>query len=509
MGEFARAQYEVDDKPREACGVFGIRLHEGGRDVAEATYLALVAEQHRGQDGAGIGVLEPDGTITVIKDVGLVDEVFYGEHKLAGFSEQSRTALGHVRYSTMNTIDPFEATQPGYGRHFAMSHNGHIVNYDEIVRSEGAEPKDYPTDSHFMLARAERAYRSISAEARAAGLLENDSDFSRIRIEALKTAVHDLVGAYSLVVMTQHELIGMRDPNGFRPLLLGEIPGEGWVLASEVGALSMNGAALIQDVPPGQMVIIDDSGPRFEQIVEPEKVSQQMCIFEPTYFSREDNVVEGKRVQLSRENMGRELAKLDEVLIDDLVAKYGKDQVVVVGVPQSGLAAADGYSWESHLRRVNALVKNTYIGRSFIELSPKARALAIRLKLNPIPEHINGNVLVVVDDSIIRGSVTRDLAQMLYELGAVEVHLRSTADTYVNPCVYGMDTADETLLLARNNAHEQMVQKIGVTSLRFLGYRAMARACGEQEGHSIFCTACMSGNYPTHVPIDFPKIIRR
>ncbi len=455
----------VDDRPGEACGVFGV--YAPGRQAASLVYFGLFALQHRGQESAGIAASDGQ-TLTVFKDLGLVAQVF-DESSLAGL--EGHLAIGHTRYSTTGTTR-WENAQPTHRQvgatSVALAHNGNLTNTAALARELGVGSAT--TDSDLM------------AEAISRGIADGRSDGRGLE-RALLDVLPTFQGAFSLVVMDQGHLIGIRDPHGFRPLTLGRLETGAWVLSSETSALDLVGAAVVRDVEPGEMVVIDAGGLRSLRPFPP--APPALCIFEFVYFARPDSILDGVSVHAARQEMGRILAVEHPVEAD-----------VVVPVPESGIPAAEGYAQVSGLPYVDGLVKNRYVGRTFIQPSQMLRDRGIRLKLNPIPSTVEGRRVVLVDDSIVRGSTTRQLVQMMRDAGAAEVHLRISSPPYRWPCFYGMDTSDRSALLAARIPVPEIAEVLGADSVGYLSLPGLLRAVG---GGDRSCTACLSGEYPTDV----------
>ncbi len=449
-----------DDHPEEACGVFGV--YAPGQDVSRLTYFGLHALQHRGQESAGIAVADGESTV-VFKDMGLVPQVF-DESKLAAL--QGHVAVGHVRYSTTGSTR-WENAQPILkvieGGTIALVHNGNLLNSKELrdeVMTNGHRLRS--TSDSELIAEAVAARKTDSIEAAVAATMKR------------------LHGAYSLLIMTETQLIGIRDAYGVRPLSIGRL-GDGWVLASETCALDIVGAEYERDVRPGELVIIDENGLRSIQALEPQKPS--LCVFEFIYFARPDSKVFGESLYKSRQRMGMELAKEAPVHAD-----------LVMGLPDSGTPAAIGFARESGIPFGEGLIKNRYIGRTFIEPNQTLRELGVRLKLNPLRDVIEGKRLVVIDDSIVRGNTSRQIIGLLKEAGAKEVHVRISSPPVKCPCFYGIDTDSESQLIAAQKDIEETREFIGADSLQYLSFDGLVRATGRTRGD--FCLACFDGKYP-------------
>ncbi len=453
----------VAERPGEACGVFGV--YAPGRDTARLTYFGLFALQHRGQESAGIAVADGE-TLTVYKDLGLVAQVF-DEPTLAGL--HGDLAIGHTRYSTTGS-NRWENSQPVYrsvGRNaIALAHNGNLTNTVELASEVGQVVAT--TDSELM------------AQAIAERMTTAGEDLP----DALTAVLPGLRGAFTLAVMDKDRLVGVRDPLGFRPLCLGSFDG-GWVLASESAALDIIGAGFVRDVEPGEMVIIDGDGVHSSRPFAP--TDPRLCLFEFVYFARPDSKLYGETVHGARRRMGRALATQAPAQAD-----------IVVPVPESGIPAAQGYAEVTGIPYSDGLVKNRYVGRTFIEPAQSMRDRGIRMKLNPLPDALDGRRVVLVDDSIVRGSTTRQLVQMVRDAGAIEVHLRISSPPYRWPCHYGMDTGDRSTLLAADRTVQEVADFLDVDSLAYLELDALRDATGVPDAG--FCTACLSGDYPTEVP---------
>ncbi|MGQ0849379.1 MAG: amidophosphoribosyltransferase [Actinomycetota bacterium] len=452
--------------PGEACGVFGV--YAPGRQVSQLIYFGLFALQHRGQESAGIAA--SDGrTATVYKDLGLVAQVF-DESSLAGLD--GHLGIGHTRYSTMGSTR-WENAQPIHRQvgqtSIALAHNGNLTNAVELASRYGRGQGT--TDSELMVEAISRAVEDGRSDGR--GL-------ERALIDVLPS----FQGAFSLTVMDQGRLIGVRDPNGFRPLCIGRLAEDGWVLSSESAGLDIVGARLVREVAPGEMVVIDASGLRSVfpfSLTEP-----SLCLFEFVYFARPDSQLYGRNIHAARHEMGRRLA-----------LEHPVDGDVVVPVPESGIPAAQGFSMESGIPYADGLVKNRYVGRTFIEPSQLQRDRGVRLKLNPIATTLAGKRVALIDDSIVRGSTTRQLVALVRESGAAEVHLRISSPPYRWPCFYGMDTSDRTTLIAARMETEEIRRHVGADSLGYLTLAGLVEATGVKSGG--FCHACLSGEYPTDV----------
>ncbi|MFQ5522173.1 MAG: amidophosphoribosyltransferase [Acidimicrobiia bacterium] len=454
-------------QPREACGVFAV--YSTSQRVSHLIYFGLFALQHRGQESAGIATSNGE-TVTVYKDLGLVAQVF-DEPALAGLD--GHLGIGHTRYSTTGSTNWANA-QPTHRQvgntSVALAHNGNLTNTADLAKELGISGAT--TDSDLM------------AESLARTVIDGRSDGRGLEL-ALMSVAPTWKGAFSLVIMDQGRIVGLRDPHGFRPLCLGELPGGGWVLSSETAALDLVGARFVRDVGAGEMVVIDAVGVR--SYFPFEEVRPHLCLFEVVYFARPDSLLYGKRVHTARHEMGRQLAR-----------EHPADADVVIPVPESGIPAAQGYAAESGLPYNDGLVKNRYVGRTFIEPTQGLRDQGIRTKLNPIVENLAGRKVVLVDDSIVRGSTTRQLVAMVKEAGAAEVHLRVSSPPYRWPCFYGMDTSDRSTLIAAHRSVEEIREHIGADTLGYLSLPGLLEATGVADAG--FCTACLSGDYPTNTP---------
>jgi amidophosphoribosyltransferase len=458
------------DRPGEACGVFGIL--GGDIEAARLTYFGLFALQHRGQESAGIAVSDTDN-LTVYKDLGLVAQVF-DETTLAGLP--GSLAIGHTRYSTTGS-NSWENSQPVF-RHLgangiALAHNGNLTNTAALAKSN--EANGATTDSELM------------TDAIGKAMTERGMNLEDALAEVLPT----FEGAFSLAVMDRTTLVGVRDPHGFRPLCLGHLDGS-WIVASETAALDILGAEYVRQIAPGEMVVVDKDGPR--SIFPFADAASHLCIFEFVYFARPDSTLLGQTIHNTRQRMGRLLAEQAPVEAD-----------ITVPVPESGIPAAQGFAAVSGIPYVDGLVKNRYVGRTFIEPAQAMRERGIRMKLNAMPGVIEGKRVVLVDDSIVRGSTTRQMVAMVREAGATEVHLRISSPPYRWPCFYGMDTGDRSTLLAAGRTVDEIEEHLGVDSIVYLDLDNLIESTG--AGADSFCTACLSGNYPTEVPLVDSKFL--
>ena len=461
-----------DKGPQDHCGVFGVWAP--GEEVAKLTYFGLYALQHRGQESAGIAV--SDGShIVVYKDMGLVSQVFT-EASLD--SLHGHVAIGHTRYSTTgssvweNAQPTFRATATG---HLALGHNGNLTNIHELKSrlSELAELSgELPLGTRML---------STSDTDTVAALLAAHPDLT-VESAALEELPR-LRGAFSLVFMDDDALYGARDPQGVRPLVLGRLE-RGWVLASETAALDIVGASFVREVEPGELIVIDENGLRSHRFAE---ADPKGCLFEFVYLARPDTSISGRGVQAARVETGRRLAR-----------EHAVDADLVIPVPESGRYAAIGYAQESGIPFAEGLVKNAYVGRTFIQPSQTIRQLGIRLKLNPLRDVIAGQRLVVVDDSIVRGNTQRALVRMLREAGAREVHVRISSPPVKWPCFYGIDFASRAELIANGLSTDEICTSIGADSLAYIDLEQVIEATTVSKDK--LCRACFDGVYPIALP---------
>jgi amidophosphoribosyltransferase len=455
--------------PRDACGVIG--MYAPRQSVANATYLGLYALQHRGQESAGIAVSDGE-TITVVKDMGLVTQVF-DERRLAPL--EGHLAIGHVRYSTTGS-STWRNAQPVYRSvgdvGFSLGHNGNLTNTEALAAELGMLPGVLTSDSELI------------GELLAGEYGDQPRSDGRDLEHALQAVLPRLAGAFSLVLMDEAHVFGVRDRHGFRPLVLGRTEG-GWVIASETAALDIVGAHFVRDVEPGELVAIDATGVRSIRFAEP---TPKLCLFEFVYIARPDTQLYNQSVHGARQRMGEELARQAPCPGADMV----------MPVPESGVPAAQGYARASGIPYGDGYVKNRYVGRTFIQPEQKQRGAHVRLKLNPLRENIKGKRLVVVDDSIVRGTTTRETMALLREAGALEVHLRVSSPPYRWPCFYGLDTGKRSDLLAADMSVGEIADYLGVDSLAYLDLDRLIAATGSPA--EAFCTACFTGDYPVPVP---------
>ena len=459
----------------EECGVFGICAQEP-RALANSVYYGLFALQHRGQESCGI-VVNDDGVLSSYRDTGLVGDVFTPEI-LARFPEGSM-AMGHVRYGTAENADRVNA-QPLVVKHIkgnmALCYNGSITNFHELRDELELNGSLFHTDSDAEII----AYLIIQ---------------ERIKTDSIEEAVSHacarLEGAYSLLVMSSGKLIAARDKRGFHPLTLGQTEDGDFVIASESCALDAADAHILRDVEPGEVLVFDKQGLR--SLTEHcNTAPRSLCVFEFVYFARPDSVIDGMAVHTARRRAGAFLAQTYPVQAD-----------VVIGVPDSGIDAAIGYAQESGIPYGVGLLKNKYIGRTFIAPGQKCREDKVRIKLNPISSTVAGKRVVLIDDSIVRGTTSARIVRLLREAGAKEVHMRVTAPPFLYPCYYGTDVPSREMLLAYRMNHEEMERHIGVDSLGFIKLEDVKRIADKcPDG---FCTACFDNIYPTPTPKDANK----
>jgi len=453
------------DKFREECGIFGIFGHE---EASRLAYLGLYALQHRGQESAGI--VSSDGKILYLeRGMGHVSDVF-GEEQLSRLP--GSLAIGHVRYSTAGKVSIAEA-QPflvkcAFGQ-IALCHNGNLPDASEaraLLEKEGAIFSS-TSDTEVVLHRI--------ARSRVGGLPE-----------AITEALKGDQGAFSMLFSTPDRLIAVRDPRGFRPLCMGKLNGA-TVFASETCAFDLIGAEYVRDVSPGEMIVVDAEGVHANQVFEP--VRENNCIFEHVYFSRPDSIVFGRSVNKSRHLLGRCLARECPAPGD-----------IVVPVPDSGVAAAIGYAAESGLKFRFGLVRNHYVGRTFIEPRSQIRHFGVKIKLNPVRDLIEGKRVVLIDDSIVRGTTSQKIVKMVRDAGATEVHMRISCPPTISPCYYGVDTPTQNELIGAQKSIEEIRAFIDADTLGYLSLKGLLEACGDAND-THFCTSCYTGSYPTPIRI--------
>jgi amidophosphoribosyltransferase len=461
------------DKPEEACGVFGV--YAPGEDVAKLAYFGLYALQHRGQESAGIATFDGD-EVHLHKDMGLVSQVF-SEAKLGHLT--GNLAIGHTRYSTtgssrvVNAQPAVVATRLGT---LALAHNGNLVNTASL-RDE-------------FLQRNHNLLTTTDSELIALAIAEQVNQ-GKDWIEGAISAFNICQGAFSLAIGTPVGMIGTRDPNGIRPLVIGTLPRLTsdaplrYVIASETCALDIIGADYVRDVEPGELVWITDEG--LTSIRWAKQPQRKLCIFEMIYFARPDSVMEEESLYSYRMRIGRRLAIESPAEAD-----------IVIAVPDSGVPAAIGYSQASGISYAEGLIKNRYVGRTFIQPTQTMRESGIRMKLNPLKDVLAGKRVVIVDDSIVRGTTSRKIVKALRDAGAIEVHMRISSPPVTHPCFYGIDTDSQDQLIAATKSVEEIAKQIDVDSLSFLTWRGMLEET--REDPESFCSACFTGDYPVPVP---------
>ncbi len=444
----------------EECGVFGVFNVENAQEL---TYYGLHSLQHRGQEGCGI-VTSNQNQLACAKGLGLVNEVFSNE-KLA--SIQGNSAIGHVRYSTAGG-GGIENVQPFFFRHhtgdFALCHNGNIVNANEL--------RNY-------LEMSGSIFQSTSDSEILAHLIKRDKQ--KDRVEAFKSALQLTQGAFAFLILTKDKLYAMRDKQGLRPLSIASLDG-GYVVSSETCALDIVGAKFIRDVLPGEIITITKDG--ISSSFYSQACEKKMCAMEYIYFSRPDSDIEGLNVHFARKACGKVLASVEDVEAD-----------IVIGVPDSSLSAASGYAEALNLPYEMGLVKNKYVGRTFIQPSQALREKGVKMKLSPVRSIVNGKRVVLVDDSIVRGTTSRKIVRMLKEAGAKEVHVRIASPAITHPCFYGVDTSTYDELICAHLSIEEVCKLIEAESLRFLSCEELIQALARDSA----CLACFNGKYPTHI----------
>ncbi len=452
------------------CGVFGVYAPD--REVARLTYFGLFALQHRGQESAGIAVSE-HGRVTALRDLGLVSQVF-DEQKLSGL--RGDVAIGHTRYSTTGSSQWANAqplVQHGRARTVALGHNGNLVNVGELREELRADDIRLGTTSDSEMIAA---------------LIANDPAPLE---QAAASAMRRLEGAYSVVALSEGRLLCFRDAHGFRPLVLGRIADD-WIVASETCALDLVGAEFVREVAPGEVVVADGDGLHATQALEPAEGGGALCIFEFFYLARPDSRLEGVEVHEARVRMGEQLAREAPVEAD-----------LVLPIPDSGTPAAIGFARGLGLPFSEGLIKNRYVQRTFIQPDQEMRRQGARLKYHPVAE-VEGKRVVAVDDSIVRGNTTQEIVRMLFEAGATEVHVRVSAPPIIGPCFYGIDFADTSELIAGERTVEEVREHIGATSLAYLSHDGLVEAT--RRPASSLCRACLTGEYPTEVPVEASKL---
>lgn len=460
----------ANGRPKEECGVFGIYGHP---EAAQLTHYALLALQHRGQESAGIAVARR-GEILYHKGMGLVSEVF-NERILKELT--GTAAIGHVRYSTTGSSLAINA-QPLVFRHrlgqLALGHNGNLVNAHLLRRRLEGEGSIFQT--------------SLDTEVLAHLVARSKEETLE---GALKEAIRQIQGGYAFVLLTEKSLIGIRDPHGIRPLALGRLK-EAYLLASESCAFDSLGGEFLREIEPGEMVIIDADGLRSTQVIPP--AGRTLCLFEFIYFARPDSQLNGLSVHSVRKELGRNLAREAPAQAD-----------LVIGVPDSSLSAASGYAEALGLPYETGLVKNRYVGRTFIQPDERLRHLAVRLKLNALRKVVEGKRVVLVDDSIVRGTTSRHIIRLLREAGAREIHLRISSAPYRFPCYYGIDTSVTSELIAAQKSVEEIRAEVGADSLAYLSLEGMLRAAGGRDKG--YCLSCFTGEYHVPIPAGLGKLV--
>jgi amidophosphoribosyltransferase len=466
VADYARIDgLALEDKPRDACGIFGIYSNNPDFDAAGMTYLGLYALQHRGQESAGMVISDGDH-LTIHKNMGLVSNVFNQDilERLKG-----RVGIGHVRYSTTGSSLLANA-QPLMARCskgiLAVAHNGNLVNTEELrlkLEMDGSVFQS-TTDTEVIMSLIARHSKETL-------------------VEAIIKAVKVLEGSFSLVLMTKDTLIGLRDPYGIRPMCMGELP-DAYILSSENCAFSSIGARFIRDIKPGELVVIDQEGIKSRQF----SASSQhaLCVFEYIYLARPDSVIDGYNVHLARKAMGRELTK-----------QFNAEADVVIPVPDTGISTAIGFSEASGIPYDVGLIKNIYVGRTFIQPHQNLRDLGVRIKLNPVENVIKNKRVIIIDDTIVRGTTSGKIIRLLREAGAKEVHMCVSAPPITHPCYYGIDTSVRRELIASFQSVEEIRKYIGADSLTYLTLDGLYRAV--PRGNDL-CIACFNGNYPVAIP---------
>lgn len=467
------------ETPGEECGVFGI--YAPGENIAGLTYKGLFAEQHRGQDGAGIAVLSRDsGNIAIVKGEGLLTNVFNDNARSLESLAEGPVAVGHVRYGTVDKRRGIsdigsQAAGPQGGANyvFSMAHNGHMEGLNPVGEKYGVDVTDSVSDSDLLS-------KVLDIQAYEYGDM----------IKAIDEVLPKVKGAFTLVFGERNRLIGVRDPHGFRPLSIGILPGGGFVLASETIALDKVGAKFFRDVEAGEVVEIGPEGLTSHFLDT--KIDEKLCSFEFVYFSNQCSMLRGVNVHQARERMGRFLAEDHPVEAD-----------VVIGVPNSGLSAAKGYARASGISDEPGLEKSNYAARSFIIENRLSRKEAVERKFNINRHLVMGNRVVLVDDSLVRGTTTKILVETLRKAGAAEVHLRIPSPPYAWPCFYGMDTRRPEELIAYNKTIQEICEYVGADSLAYLSPERLVEAIALPLGS--LCTACTTGIYPTEIPIELSR----
>ena len=454
--------YEKVPKWKEECGIYGV--YSPTEDVSEMTYLGLFALQHRGQESAGIALT--DGAwIDVKKGMGLVTEVFRSE---LPHLDQAKIAIGHVRYATTGfslaaNAQPLRVNYAGGA--LALAHNGDLTNAAWIRRDLESKGTVFQTtiDSEVFVHLIARSQKATIEE------------------RILETA-QKVRGAFCLTIMTENKLIGVRDPQGFRPLCIGRTEEGGWVLSSETCALDVNGASFVRDVLPGEMVVVENGALRSYRFTNGQDVAS--CIFEYIYFARPDSIIDGQSVHAARFEMGRVLAR-----------ESGLRGDVVISVPDSGTTAATGFAYETGIPFAEGLIKNRYIGRTFIQPTQKQRDTAVKLKLSPVRSVVEGKSVIMVDDSIVRGTTSGKIVRLLRNAGAREIHVCISSPPITDPCYYGIDTSVRKELISATKSLEEIRDFIGADSLHFISIEGL-RTCVPALNPDHMCYACFNNQYP-------------
>jgi amidophosphoribosyltransferase len=475
MSEFE----QIDRGLHEECGVFGIYDPTGGTDMVSAVYSALYALQHRGQESCGIA-LNVDGVLSGYRDLGLVSEVFT-PRVLGDLPKGAKMASGHVRYATAGQRSRSNA-QPMVLHHckgaMALCHNGNLTNAPQLRHAlEMSGSIFHGTSDTEVIAYLITHKRLISPDIQT----------------ALCRTMDELEGAYSLVIMSHTKLIAARDPHGFRPLCIGTLPGGGYAFASESCALDAVGAKFLRDVAPGEIVVANHRGLRSIR-THCGTAPHTMCVFEYVYFARPDSVIEGTCVHEARIQAGRFLAQ-----------EHPVDADVVIGVPDSGLDAAQGYALESGIPYGSGFIKNKYVGRTFIQGSQAQRESSVRIKLNVISSTVKGKRVVLIDDSIVRGTTSARIIGLLRDAGAKEVHFRVSAPPFAHPCYFGTDIPDEKLLVATGHTVEEINEILGADSLGYLSVEHVQQLAPASPCQ--FCVGCFTGRYPVAPPTETMDIV--
>lgn len=457
------------------CGIFGIIGKGLAEETSKLAYFALYALQHRGQESAGIAIVNKNGDIDFHKGMGLVPQVF-NENILQGL--KGDLAIGHVRYSTTGSSNLVNA-QPiiidfGIRGHAMLAHNGNLVNVMQLrdeLETDGIKLKT-TSDSELIAALIAKYY---------------DGDMG----STLTVVLPKLQGAFSLVIMTQDKIFGVKDPYGIRPLCLGKLNNNGYVLASESCALDIVGAELVREVQKGEIVILDEYGVK-SRIYDNTK-RDALCVFEHIYFARPDSIISGRNVYMVREKMGRTLYE-----------EHPAEADYVIPIPDSGIPAAIGYAKASGIPYQEGLIKNRYVGRTFINPSQLMRKVGVKIKLNPLKEVLQGKKIVLIDDSIVRGTTSAKIVQILREAGAKEIHFRVSSPPIINPCFYGIDTATKDELIAANYSVPEIAKQINVDSLGYLSIRGLVNAVDSPTKQ--FCLGCFNSDYPVAVPEQMSRL---